>query len=480
VSLVYDTLLAYTAVEGLTSNLAERWELDPDGVSLVFWLNPLAMWHDGRPVTAEDVVFSFNLVRNRQFPGMVTVAALIDRVEAPTPQEVKFVLLARRADAVRLLGSQVRIVPSHLWKDVSDPLSYPGLDQPVGSGPFAWVVQNDGGQKVLVSTGTHHCAKPRISALVLETMHDEAKALEMLQSADLDALGWDIGMPVASELLNDSDDDGAAKLLECPGVCVTTLLLNLRKAPYDNVTFRHVLAQAIDPTAVVDEVLTGLGDEATPGLFPPASPWRNKDITPIAPNPQQAMETLDAAGFLDRDGDGLRENPDGSTLLVPVTCSDLPVSLHVAGLVVAYWEAIGISAEVRAIAQDLIVPTLMEAGFDVILYSVSLSEPPMAFFHFHTSRGLVEEGRVFGLNYGGYANPEYDDIVTAASEELDPAIRQDLLYQLQRILAADLPQIPLYVPRVLNAYRDDRFTGWNAEPGIGLLYREGVLSLTER
>jgi peptide/nickel transport system substrate-binding protein len=89
----------------------------------------------------------------------------------------------------------------------------------------------------------------------------------------------------------------------------------------------------------------------------------------------------------------------------------------------------------------------------------------------------LNNGYVPGLNYGGYANPEYDEVATASQKELDPAKRQEMLHRLQEILAMDLPEIPLYHPRVVNLYRDDHFAGWSAEPGIGLLSRTSIANL---
>ncbi len=477
VSLLYDTLLDYNLRKGLGPNLAERWELSSDGVSLTFWLNPQARWHHGPPVIAKDVVFSFNLVRQEQFPGLVRVAALVDRVEAISPKEVRFVLLKKQADAVHLLGTQLRIVPASLWEKVSDPLHYSNLENPAGSGPFLLLERGDEGQLVLRNTRTHHCTMPRIDTLVLDISHDEDAALEALQDGDLDALGWDVVPYVASDVRDNPDSYASIKLAEAPGMRTHTLLFDLRKAPYDNRAFRQGLAQAIDAQAIIDAALAGFGDAATPGLFPPASPWRNTSITPLAGDPQQASKELEAAGFLDRDGDGLRENPDGSALQIPITCSDLPISVRVAELVAANWQSVGIQVKVEALAQDLMVPTLMQAQFGVILHSVSLNEPEMAFFYFHTSRGLIKNGRVSGFNYGGYANPQYDDVATISWEEQEPARRRELLYQLQEILARDLPQIPLYIPRVLNLHRDDRFVGWSTEPGVGLVNRTTIANL---
>jgi peptide/nickel transport system substrate-binding protein len=478
VNLLYDTLLGSDSHGGLVPNLAEHWELASDGVSLTFWLNPQAKWHNGQPVTAEDVVFSFYLVRQQQFPGLARVGALVDRVEAMSPSEVKFTLFTARGDSVRLLGTQLRIVPADLWENLDDPLHYPNVDNPVGSGPLLFVKRVEGERLFFRNARTYHDMDSSVDTLVVEILRNEDRALQALNDSELEALGWDI-TPLAAQGVRDTPDSySGIRLAEAPGLSTHTLLFNLRRAPYDNPAFRQALAQALDTQAVVDAVLMGFGDVATAGLYPAASPWQNPEITPIAFDPQQAMERLQAAGFLDRDSDGLREHPDGSVLQIPIACPDLPTPLHVAEVVAASWEAVGIAAGISTIAQDLVMPTLMETRFDVMVHNLSLNDPEMAFFYFHTSRGLLNNGHVSGLNYGGYANPEYDEIVSASLKELDPARRQELLYQLQEILATDLPQIPLYHPRVLNLYRHDHFAGWSAEPGIGLLSRTTITNLT--
>jgi peptide/nickel transport system substrate-binding protein len=186
---------------------------------------------------------------------------------------------------------------------------------------------------------------------------------------------------------------------------------------------------------------------------------------------------LEATGFGDRDGDGLRENADGSALHVAISCVELPIPKQIAQSVVDHLMAIGVSAEVMAVAQDEWGPMLMQAQFDIALHELSLSAPELAYFHFHSSRGLLNNGHVSGLNYGGYANAEFDELASEALRELDPVTLQQLTHQMQDILAADLPRIPLYSPRVLSLFRSDRFSGWTAQPGHGLLHRTSVTGL---
>ena len=479
VSLMYDTLLDYDGQDGLQPNLAERWDLAADGTSLTFWLNPQARWHDGESVTAQDVVFSFNLVLQEQFPGLMRLAALVDRAEAIGPLEVKFTLLTNNADAPRWLATELRIVPAHIWEQAGETLHAANLDHPVGSGPFSFVEYAQGKQLVLSNTRIH-VSQPRIDRLVLEIVADEDKALGMLREGKADVLGWDIAPQWVSDLKKQAKEWAGVQWAESPGLSTRTLLLNLRKPPYDNRAFREALTLAVDAPALIKDALLGFGDVAAPSLLPVFSPWANPDISALPSAPQQAIQQLNQAGFLDQTGDALREDPHGSALQITLLCPNQPTALRVGGLIVAQWRAVGIAAKLTPIAQDALLPRLMQAQFDVALYGIALDEPEMAFFCFHSSQGLVKEGRVVGLNYGGYANADYDELASASLEEQDPDRRRELLYRMQAILAADLPQIPLYVPRVLNLYREDRFIGWLAEPGSGLLNRKSIARVQAR
>ena len=476
-SLLYDTLLDQEADGTLRPNLAEGWELARDGSSATFWLNPQARWHDGQSVAAEDVAFSFTFAARHQLPGLAQVITIVDRVEAITPSEVRFTLVALRADALRLLGTQLRIVPARLWDEVDDPLAYPNLDGPIGSGPFLFVAHTPEEQLVLRNARGHHVGYG-VDTLVLEILRNDDAGLEALVEGTVDALGWDAAPAIVRAVLDNPDAYGTIRVAEAPSQQLVALLLNLRRAPYDNQALRCALAKALDVQAIIAQVAIGWGDTATAGLFAPNSPWLNPDIAPITVDQPQATKELDAAGFLDRDGDGLREGSDGSPMRIAIACPELPAPTRVAELAAANWQAVGIATEVVAIAQDAIVPTLVRAEFDVVVQTMPTSGPETLYSYFHRSRGVLNNGRVTGLNYSGYANPECDDLIRDCQQELDPSQRQALLNQLQEILAVDLPLIPLYYPDVLSLYRDDRFQGWSAQPDVGLLSRATIANLT--
>jgi peptide/nickel transport system substrate-binding protein len=480
VSSLYDTLADEDTQGHLVPNLAERWELSADGARLTCWLNPQARWHDGQPVTADDVVFSFNLIRQTAFPGLAPVAALVGQAEALGPAEVQLTLLKPGSETARRVCSQVRIVPVALWNSVQNPLTYANLDSPVGSGPFALSEQALDGGLVLRNTSIHHSTRPSIDKLIVDVIRDESQALEALQEGAFDLLGWDVTPATARDVQDHPESYPEIRLATAAGLTVHSLLFNLRQAPYDNPALRSALAQAIDTQAIVNQVLLGFAERGTAGLFPPASPWYDGGPSVVPFDPQQAIQKLTLAGFVDRDGDELREDPEGGALQILITFAKSDASLKVVELVVASWKAVGIKSKALALPADQIRSVLMQAKFDVILCDLSLREPEEAFFHFHSSRGVLVGGQVVGYNYGGYADAEYDRVAEAMLEEQDPERYLELLRKLQGILTTDLPQIPLYSPYVLQLYRDSRFTGWRPEPGVGLLGRTAIANLGAR
>jgi peptide/nickel transport system substrate-binding protein len=353
------------------------------------------------------------------------------------------------------------------------------LDNPVGSGPFA-LVEHTEGRFVLRNTGGHYSTRPMMDSVVAEIIRDEGKALQALKDGQFDALAWDITPAMAADVQTHPQSYVGIQLATAAGVNVRSLLFNLRVAPYDNPALRLALAQAIDTQALVDGVQLGLADRESGDLFAPSSPWHDQSIVAIPSDPEQAKEKLTLAGFVDRDGDGLRENPDGSALQITITCAKTDAELRTVELVVAQWKVVGIGAKASTVAAEQILPLLMQAKFQVVLHDLSLRDQEDAFAYFHSSHGALTDSRVSGQNYGGYANADYDRIAELLREEHDRQKRLELLRELQGMLASDLPAIPLYSPQVLNLYRDDRFVGWQAEPGVGLSSRRTIANLSAR
>ena len=478
--MIYDSLLNYAPVAGLAPNLAERWEFGSDGRRLTIWLDPQARWHDGSVVTAADVIFSFDLIRGGTLPGWASIGAAIHRVEAISPQEIQFTLLDAGDEVVRQVCTQVPIVPLAIWQSLSEPAVYSNLEYPVGSGPFVLESYVEAEQLVLRNSQVHPSGGPRVATLVVEIIRDETRALEALNTGQVDALGWDV-LPAMAADVRDHDDKYPDLTWEAvAGGSQWVILLNLRLAPYDDPQVRTALAAAVDVAGIIRQVAFDLALPATSDPFAPSSEWHDATIPAPSHDAQAARDMLEAAGYRDGNGDGIRERPDGSALLIPITCAKVDAEQKVVSLIVAALKAVGIAAKAVPVAPEQVLPALMSGSFEAVLTELNPATPSALYDHFHSTQGEKRAGLVVGSNYGGYASAAFDRVAELLLEVRDNQQLLDLTRQAQRELANDVPWLPLFCPQVLSLYRETRFTGWEPVPGVGLLDRHVITGLVPR
>jgi peptide/nickel transport system substrate-binding protein len=221
---------------------------------------------------------------------------------------------------------------------------------------------------------------------------------------------------------------------------------------------RQALAHATDKKTLIDVVLLGLGD---PGLtlIPNAlGRFYNSELEDYAFDPAQANRLLDGAGYLDTDGDGVREMPGGGQPLVfrmnwP---GDSITAPREAELLNQMWSQIGVDTELQVVDADtlgsLCCPTF---DYDVILWGWGSDPDPSALLGVMTGDEIAS-----GYNETGYHNPEYDALYARQATELDPQARQDIIWQMQETALRDVVYIIPWYAQAVQAYRTDRFQGW--------------------
>jgi len=218
------------------------------------------------------------------------------------------------------------------------------------------------------------------------------------------------------------------------------------------------LAHATDKQTLIDVVLLGLGD---PGmtLVPNAlGKYYNSELPDFAFDPAEANRLLDEAGYLDTDGDGVRQMPGGGDPIVlrmnwP---GDSITAPREAELLSQMWGEIGVDTELQVVDADtlgsLCCPTF---DFDVILWGWGSDPDPSALLGVMTSDEIAS-----GYSETGYNNPEYDALYAQQATELDPQTRQDVIWRMQEIVHNDVVYIIPWYAQAVQAYRSDRFQGW--------------------
>lgn len=457
---MFDTL-AFPDVTGQPKPwLASSWEASADGLTWTFRLNEDATWHDGRPVTSEDVAFSFDYALKG--PGAATGVAqavtYIESVSATDPATVVIKINAVRpsflSDIAGAFG--IAIIPKHIWSTVTDPAGFRGPEALIGSGPYR-LDQFDQPTNTFsfVANDDFYLGVPTVRELQLIQAPDPLLAL---QQGELSAAsGSNSAIPQAQfDELSQS-----FKLLTAPGEFNVALFFNLAAGfPYDDISFRQAVAYALDRQDMIDRLVAGRGVPGSAGALGPANPFLNPDLPAYATDPVKADSMLDGLGLVDGDGDGTRDLPDGSPLVIPLVASSS--DSQQAQLVQEYLRAVGLTVEITSVDQPT-ADARASAGdyrMAIVHFGGLSSDPSGLIARFSSKSKSTSFTRVTG-----YVNPTFDRLAAEQATMLDAARRMELVHEMQAILATDLPQLSLYVPDQVTFVDPAVFGGWAYTPG---------------
>ena len=476
---IYESL-AQVIPGGQKPFLAESWEVIPPQKKIIFHLRQGVKWHDGVELTAEDVAFTLNCVRQKRLP-MWMVMAFVARAKAIDRYTVEVELTRFTPMVISLVAPAIPIIPKHIWEKIENPMAYPNTDAAIGTGPFRLAEFATGRYVRLVNTGFYWRGVPKLDELILHMVTSDTVGVLGFLRGDFDYLNWNISPILAEKISLAPEKYPHVNLYRSPGTSVVTLLPNVREAPFDSLEFRRALSLAIDREDMVTRLLRGFGQIASLGLMTPRTgEWFNAEVGYPEYDPEEAARILDGLGYADTDGDGVREMPDGSPLSFALLCGSDKTSVEAAALVAHYLSQVGIKVTIEPLSPDAFDLALKQARFSLALQSMAaFMAVDMYFYYFHSSRGVIKDGQVAGLNRGGFSDPELDEALSGLLMAQGEG-KLALCHRVQALLAEKLPRIPLYLPDNLEVYRDDDLVGWAPNPQDGVLSDETLFNLHKR
>jgi len=475
---IYEAL-AQVVPGGQEPFLAKSWEVIPPQNKIIFHLRQGVKWHDGVELTAEDVAFTFNYVRQKHLP-MWMVMAFVAGAEAVDTYTVVVNLTKFTPMVVSLVAPAIPIIPKHIWENVDNPMAYPNTDAAIGSGPFK-LAEFAAGQYVrLVNTGFYWRGVPKLDGLVFHMVTSDTVGVLGFLRGDFDYLNWNISPMLAEQITLAPDRYPHVNLYRSPGTTVATLLPNVREAPFDSLEFRRAVSLAIDREDMLTRLLRGFGQIASLGLMTPRTgEWFNSEVGYPRYDPEEAARILDGLGYVDTDGDGVREMPNGSPLSFSIVCPSDKTSVEATALISHYLSQVGIKVTIEPLSPEALDLTLKRAEFTLAFQTMAaFMAVDMYYYYFHSSKGEIKDGQVSGFNRGGFSDAELDQTLSRLLMA-QGADKLALCHQVQSLLAQKLPRIPLYLPDNLEVYRDDRLTGWAPNPQDGVLSDETLFNLME-
>lgn len=431
---------------GFTPRLARSWQWATDSLSIRFTLEPRARWHDGPPVTAEDVARTFALYTDPRV-GSTTADLLrnIDSVTAPDPATAVFWFKRRAPQQFYDAVHHMFVMPAHRLRDVppADLVASPLARAPVGTGRFRFVRWTTDGRVELVADTANYRGRPRLDRVIYETIGELGPALVRLLAGDLDFLA-----PLLADMVDDVAATPSLQLVTYPLLRYQLLTFNLRRvgdrqAPHPvlgDVRTRRALAIGTNAERVVRAVFDTLGRPAR-GPIPSRALPAFAALRPLPYDTLAARALLDSAGW--RPGaDGVRVR-DGVRLRVEVMVPTISENRQrMAVLLQDQWRAIGAELVIQRLEVEALIQRLEQGRFDAVTNGWSLS-PGLV--------GLRQAWRsdAFGSNHGRYANLTVDALVDTMLATFDPARRDTLITRIAQAVIDDAPAIWLVEDVVL-------------------------------
>jgi peptide/nickel transport system substrate-binding protein len=454
----------------IEGDLARRWEaeLTDDGLVYTFYLRSNAYWHDGQPVTAEDVVFTIGLLQDPEFPGLPELGTSVWQVvtvEQVDRRTVRFMLPALYAPFLDY--TTVGLLPAHLLRGVraADLPSAEFNLNPIGSGPFQLAeieVQDEAiTSMVLERYDRHYKVHPYLDRVQFRFYSSDQAVLRAYEDGKVQGIGH-----VSVSELERARAAPDLNLFSAQLAEYALVFLNMEHPDmlfFKEPEVRQALMYALDRELIVEQALHGQGLVAHSPFLPGS--WAYKDdVFRYEQDLDAALARLDEAGWQKAPVSGVWRK-GRMRLTFPLLTSTEPERVEIAHMLAEQWATIGVSVTVET-ASPLEVREALEArSFGAILVHTALPGDPDPYSFWHETQ--VENGQ----NYGGYVHRRTSEVIEQARIAVEQERREALYDEFQEIFAREVPALLLYIPvytygvdkRVHNvqmgrlAYPSDRF-----------------------
>ncbi len=468
--LIYDGLIKYDGDLNLVGSLAESWEVSPDGLTITFKLRRGVKWHDGAPFTAQDVLFTYQVMIDPKTP--TAYGEDYKQVKkAEVPDDYTFRVTYGKPFAPGLESWTLAILPRHLLEG-RDITKSPLARRPVGTGPFKFQEWRAGDRIILTYNPDYFDGRPYLNGYIYLIKPDLATMFLELKAGNLDRMGLtplqyrrQTAYPKFARMFNK---------YKYVSFSYTYLGYNLEDQRFADRRVRQALTHAINKEEIIEGVLLGLGQEAT-GPYKPGTWFYNPDVPRFPYDPAKARALLaeagwrpNAQGILEKDG-----KPFEFTIL---TNQGNDLRVRTGEIIQKRLREVGILVKLRTVEWAAFLKEFIDKGrFEAVLLGWTTGQDPDLFDIWHSSKTKPGE-----LNFIHYNNPEVDRLLEEGRHTFDREKRRRAYFRFQEIIAEDKPYTFLFVPDALPAVHK-RFRGIKPAPaGINYNFPKWYVPLAEQ
>jgi peptide/nickel transport system substrate-binding protein len=435
-ALVFDGLTTLDATGQISPSLALDWEVSEDGTVYEFQLRQDVSWHDGAPFTAADVAFTMQAIQDPNFQGDPALRELWRTIVVDQLDDYAVRFTLQEPFPSFLYYTTIGVLPAHVLSNVAAadlPSHVFSTQRPVGTGRFM-VEKVSADQAILVANPNFWGPKPYLEKLAFWFY------------GDLDGVLADYGQGSIHgfHLPKPQDLQTVARIpnlqlysAQSAGYGIVYLNLGRESAPFlQEKEVRQALLYALDRQLLIDQVLTGQGLLADSPVLP--TTWAyNPSVRRYQRDPERAVGLLDAAGWMDTNGDRIRDK-NGVELAFTLLTIDDPIMVEMAEELARQWRAVGVDVTVRALGGEAVTNAVRNRDFDAALIEIGLTADPDPYPLWHSSQ--AESGQ----NFAGFASEDADLVMEEGRLTTDPERRTQLYHTFQQIFAEEVPSLLLY------------------------------------
>lgn len=424
--------------------LAKKWEISDNGLTYTFHLVENATFHDGKPITSEDVAFSIDIVKNNH-PFGVAMLKAVNNVETPDSHTAVFRLGKPHPALLLVLSTGLTpIIPKHIY-GTGDIRQHPANLKPIGSGPFKFVEYKSGDYYILERYENFFRPGPYLNRIMAKLVRDPASAQIAFENQEFHYGSFTAGMRIPNFI----------RLKQGKDVVVTTdgykafgpfnfLEFNLRKAPFNDVRVRRAIAHAIDKDFITQKLHRGVSVKLDSPITH-GSPFYTDDVKKYEYDLDKANKLLDEAGY-PRKTSGMRFSATLDFMPGEPDFFQTPAEYLKPQL-----RKIGVDIEIRT-SPDFATWAKRVGNWDHDLTVNAIytwGDPVIGLHRLFLCDNIK---KLIWTNTSGYCNPKADEVVNKAGEEMNPEKRKELYTQWQKIVTEDLPYIYLFEQFLFTVY----------------------------
>jgi peptide/nickel transport system substrate-binding protein len=440
---VYDTLVEPDANLEMRPALAESWDVSPDQLTWTFHLRQGVTFHDGSPLTADDIVYTYRRIIDEELANVDKLSAVTD-VRATNPETVVLRLKQPTPNLLTNLGGFKGMAIVQRKNVESGQIA----THPIGTGPFAFESQKSGDSISLKANPAYWGGAPKVSGVIFRFIPEKSTALSALQAGEVD---WTDSIP--TQRVNQLKDDDSVNLAVTPSNDYWYLALNEARKPWNDVRVRQAIAYGIDRDAII--AATSYGTAAKNELAIPKGNYASTDFGKYQYDIEQAKRLLREANA----------SPQNLDMLVT---NEYPETVTAAQIIADNLAPLGITVNIRTVDMATWLDEQNSGHFDMLMMGwLGNIDPDDFYYAQHHTDGTS--------NAQKYSNPEVDRLLDAGRVETNRDARADIYRKAATIIGDECSYIYLYNPSVIQAWNKG-MSGYEARRDKAIRFRTASIS----